>query len=67
MKPQVLWVVEVLEGTIWRPTDWVGLTRARARNQMRDWQHDGAHERLRVVRYFATALNAELTGRCWSG
>ena len=55
VRPRAMWVVEILEGTRWRPTEWVGLTRARARDQMRDWKADGASDRLRVVRYFPSA------------
>lgn len=55
VRPRAMWVVEVLEGTRWRPTEWVGVTRERARDQMRDWQQDGAQDRLRVVRYCPTA------------
>lgn len=55
VRPRAMWVVEILEGTRWRPTEWVGLTRERARDQMRDWKADGASDRLRVVRYCPNA------------
>ena len=53
--PRSLWVVEVLEGTHWRPSIWVGETREKARQEMRDWKAESCVERLRVVRYCPTA------------
>lgn len=51
VRQRAMWVVEVLDGTHWMPTEWVGLTRDRARDQMNEWKTDGACDRLRVVRY----------------
>ena len=50
---RALWVVEVFDEGRWRPTEFVGATRDRAREQMRDWKHDEPHQKLRVARYDA--------------
>ena len=61
--PATLWVVEAQDDGRWVPTEFVGKTRERAREQMSDWQHDGNCQRLRVSRYVAEARpNFVLTG-----
>lgn len=49
---RAIWVVEVYEGNgRWRSSEWVGLTREMARDQMRDWLAESCVDRLRVAKY----------------
>jgi hypothetical protein len=50
---RAIWVVEVFEGSGWRPTEWVGITRERAREQAKDWKAESCVERVRVTKYEA--------------
>ena len=50
---RVIWVVEVFADSEWRTTEFVGLTRERAREQAKDWKAESCVERLREARYVA--------------
>ena len=51
---RVMWVVETLEDTKWRATEWVGATRDRARDQAKEWRGD-TDMPVRVVKYLPAA------------
>jgi hypothetical protein len=52
-KSRVLWVVETLEDGGWHPTEWVGLTRERARDEARAWRAESCGGPVRVTKYVA--------------
>ena len=51
---RVMWVVETLDETQWRATEWIGATRDRARDRAKEWRADTTAP-VRVVKYIPEA------------
>ncbi len=47
----VIWVVEMFDGKIWKPTVGVDLTRETIRGRLKAWQSFNPHDKFRIQRY----------------